>query len=66
MFLPAALAWEAFWKVTLLAPQVATGKQGFNGEELDVSQGCYQVYPWRSSTASWWQSQGERVWCLHW
>ena len=24
MFLPAALAWEAFWKVTLIAPQVAT------------------------------------------
>ena len=22
------------------------GKQGFNGEELDVSQVCHQVYPW--------------------
>ena len=22
------------------------GKQGFNGEELDVSQGSHQVYPW--------------------
>ena len=22
------------------------GKQNFNGEELDVSQGCHQVYPW--------------------
>ena len=21
------------------------GKQGFNGEELDVSQGCHHVYP---------------------
>ena len=25
------------------------GKQGFNGEELDVSQGCHQVYPSASS-----------------
>ena len=24
MFPPAALAWEAFWKVTLIAPRVAT------------------------------------------
>ena len=24
MFLPAVLAWEAFWKVTLIAPQVAS------------------------------------------
>ena len=24
MFPPAALAWEAFWKVTLIAPQVAS------------------------------------------
>ena len=22
------------------------GKQGFNGEELDISHGCHQVYPW--------------------
>ena len=22
------------------------GNQGFNGEELDISQGCHQVYPW--------------------
>ena len=30
------------------------GKQGFNGEELDVSQGCRQVYPWCVSTLSHW------------
>ena len=24
MFLPAVLAWEAFWNVTLVAPQVAS------------------------------------------
>ena len=29
-------------------------KQGFNSEELDVSQGCHQVYPWCISTPSWW------------
>ena len=28
------------------------GKQGFNGEELDVSQGCHQVYPWCIPTLS--------------
>ena len=26
------------------------GKQGFNGEELDISLGCHQVYPWCIST----------------
>ena len=30
------------------------GKQGFNGEELDVSQGCHQVYPWCIPTPSQW------------
>ena len=30
------------------------GKQGFNGEELDISQGCYQVYPWCIPTPSRW------------
>ena len=30
------------------------GKQGFNGEELDVSQGCHQVYPWCIPTLSPW------------
>ena len=30
------------------------GKQGFNGVELDVSQGCHQVYPWCISTPSRW------------
>ena len=28
-------------------------KQGFNGEELDISQGCHQVYPWCIPTLSW-------------
>ena len=26
-------------------PGGVRGKQGFNGEELDVSRGCHQVYP---------------------
>ena len=26
------------------------GKRGFNGEELDISLGCHQVYPWYIST----------------
>ena len=30
------------------------GKQGFNGEELDSSQGCHQVYPWCISTPPQW------------
>ena len=30
------------------------GKQGFNGEELDISQGCHQVYPWCIPTPSQW------------
>ena len=30
------------------------GKQGFNGEELDGSQGCHQVYPWCIPTPSQW------------
>ena len=30
------------------------GKRGFNGEELDISLGCYQVYPWCISTPSRW------------
>ena len=29
-------------------------KQGFNGEELDVSQDCHQVYTWCISTLSQW------------
>ena len=30
------------------------GKQGFNGEELDISQGCLQVYPLCISTPPQW------------
>ena len=30
------------------------GNQGFNGEELDISLGCHQVYPWGISTAPRW------------
>ena len=29
-------------------------KQGFNGEELDNSLGCHQVYPWCISTLTQW------------
>ena len=40
-----ALAWEAFWKATLIAPRVAAEKsKSFNGEELDIRLGCHQVY----------------------
>ena len=35
-------------------PGVIRGKQGFNDEELAVSQGCHQVYPWCIPTPSWW------------
>ena len=34
MFPPAVLAWEAFWKVTLIAPWVASEASNVNGEEL--------------------------------
>ena len=30
------------------------GKQGFNGEELDVSLRCHQVYPWCIPTPAPW------------
>ena len=30
------------------------GNQGFNGEELDISLGCHQVYPWCISTPPQW------------
>ena len=33
------------------------GKQGFNGEELDISLGCHQVYPWCISTPFQWEGQ---------
>ena len=46
MFPLAVLAWEAFWKVTLIAPWVASeASKSFSGEELDISLGCHQVYP---------------------
>ena len=32
-------------------PVGTRGKQGFNDEELDASQGCHQVY---IPTQSWW------------
>ena len=54
MFSPAVLAWEAFWKVTLIAPWVASEASKVNGEELDVSQGCYQVNPWYTPNPSQW------------
>ena len=44
MFPLAVLAWEAFQKVTLIAPWVASeAGKGFNGEDLDISLGCHQV-----------------------
>ena len=30
------------------------GKREFKGEELDVSQGCHQIYSWCIPTLSWW------------
>ena len=33
------------------------GKQGFNGEELDISQGCHHVYPWGIPTPPQWENQ---------
>ena len=41
------------------------GKQGFNGEELDISLGCHQVYPWCiSALPRWWNREGRVQW-LH-
>ena len=37
------------------------GNQGFNGEELDISLGCHQVYPWCISTPSQWEEQVRHV-----
>ena len=36
MFPPEVLAWEAFQKVTLIAPRVASEASKVKGEELDV------------------------------
>ena len=36
MFPPAVLAWEAFQKVTLIAPRVVSEASKVKGEELDV------------------------------
>ena len=36
MFSPVVLAWEAFQKVTLIAPWVASEASKVKGEELDV------------------------------
>ena len=30
------------------------GKQGFNGETLDINLGFHQVYPWCTSTPPLW------------
>ena len=30
------------------------GSKGFNGEELDISLGCHQIYPWFISTPPQW------------
>ena len=54
LFPPALLAWEAFWKVTLIAPQLASETSKVKGEELDVRYRCYQVYPWYIPTPSQW------------
>ena len=54
MFPPAVLVWEAFQEVTLIAPWVASEASKVNGEELDVRQVCYQVYPWYIPTPSQW------------
>ena len=56
MFPPAVLAWEAFQKVTLIAPRLASeASKGFNGEELGISLGCHQIYPQCISTPPQWQ-----------
>ena len=54
MFPPAVLAWEAFRKVTLIAPRVASEASKVKGEELDIRKRCYQVYPWYIPTPSLW------------
>ena len=54
MFPPAVLAWEAFQKVTLITPRVASEASKVKGEELDVRYRCYQVYPWYIPTPSQW------------
>ena len=36
------------------SPGGIRGKQGFNGEELDISLECHQVYPWCISTPPQW------------
>ena len=35
-------------------PGDSRGKQDFNGEEMDISLGSHQVYPWCISTPPWW------------
>ena len=47
---PRKLAWETSQESYSAPPQVASEEEGkpdkgLNGEELDISLGCHQVYP---------------------
>ena len=49
------LAWEAFQKVTLIAPQVASeASKVLMVRHWTLALGCHQVYPWCTSTRPWW------------
>ena len=45
MFPPVVLAWEAFWKVTLIAPWVTSEASKVKGEELDVKRDAIKSTP---------------------
>ena len=49
------LAWETFREVKCLG-----------GKKLEISLGCYQAYPWGTSTPPQGDNQEGRVRCLRW
>ena len=63
---PRRRAWETLQESYSAPPQVASEEKrksdkGLHGEELDISLGCHQVYPWCISTPLWWWNQKGRI-----
>ena len=59
---PRRRAWETLQESYSAPPQVASEEKrksdkGLHGEELDISLGCHQVYPWCISTPFQWEGQ---------
>ena len=63
---PGRRAWETLQKSYSAPPQVAPegerkSDKGLHGEELDITLGCHQVYPWCISNPPWWWNREGRI-----